>query len=690
MKRLKKEKYNKELSIQSQVNNFGKGAFPDRPDSRDFKYEDVVLGAPVIDWEKGYDVETALGITLKVESQNGSSSCFPANSLVLMEDLSYKEISKITVGDYIFSHKGNIKKVKEIMKRKWQGTMNILKIYGDYRGIESTYEHPFYAIKRLIYKKNNRHLKDSNGKKYWLKNEELVRNEIPNFYEVKDLNVGDWLAMPFNNVVKDLTIYNYERDPDFLWLLGLYIAEGCIQKYGVTLSLHRNEFDWFEKIKRIMSRYGANISYSFKKGGNENSLSIYIYGEKWAKIFLDLGGKICNKKEINKRLMFLEPSLQMNIYNGVIDGDGCELKNRNTLVSTSYLLLIQLRTILLRNGIYSSLQIRKKRDDRKQVWVLEVSHNKNRYSFIRDNYCFVQIKNINHNKSYAGGHVYNLEVEDDNSYQVNGIAVHNCVGQAYSKYAEVLNIVEEKRFVDLSAKSVYERIYLPNGGAYLREGAKAIVGGINEEVDVLSYENGNPPSEAYMRSQTLTNELRLKAEKYASKEYRSIGSANTDLIALAIKDNWGAVTGLSGDNKGWTDWVIKNPIHADWGHCIFLKGFGKDERGRYIDFINSWGSGWGKNGQGRIYVDEYDMANNAFGIWTLVDKPNLSNIEEPMKLVKTANDPDVYLIRGNKRIMIVDGPTLDSLVDPFIVITDEEMVQYVDGGTLVFVERIIN
>ena len=264
----------------------------------------------------------------------------------------------------------------------------------------------------------------------------------------------------------------------------------------------------------------------------------------------------------------------------------------------------------------------------------------------------------------------------------------SCVAQAYSKYAEVLNIVEEKKFVDLSAKSVYERIYLPVGGAYMRDGAAAIVDGLNEEVDVPSYDNGLPPSEAFMIKQTLTNELRQKAKKYSAKEYRSIGSAMVDLIALAIKDNFGAVTGLSGDNQGWKDWIIKNPVKNDWGHAIYLSAFGKDSRGRWINFINSWGATWGQNGRGRIYVDEYDMAANAFGIWTLTDKPNSLN-NDFMLLVKTINNPNIYGIRGNKRIMIIDVPTLTSFVDPFKIITDEEMAKYQDGGTWIWTERII-
>ena len=82
------------------------------------------------------------------------------------------------------------------------------------------------------------------------------------------------------------------------------------------------------------------------------------------------------------------------------------------------------------------------------------------------------------------------------------------------------------------------------------------------------------------------------------------------------------------------------------------------------------------------------MATNAWGIWTIVDKPNSLN-NDFMLLVKTATKPAIYGIRGNKRIMIIDMPTLTSFMDPFKVISDEEMAKYEDGGTWIWTERVI-
>ena len=75
----------------------------------------------------------------------------------------------------------------------------------------------------------------------------------------------------------------------------------------------------------------------------------------------------------------------------------------------------------------------------------------------------------------------------------------SCVGQAWSKYLEVLEIIENG-FTDLSAKDIYSRIFMPQGGARLRDGAKlAVSRGVATERSNPSYMDGKPPTEAFMR-----------------------------------------------------------------------------------------------------------------------------------------------------------------------------------------------
>ena len=157
-------------------------------------------------------------------------------------------------------------------------------------------------------------------------------------------------------------------------------------------------------------------------------------------------------------------------------------------------------------------------------------------------------------------------------------------------------VVEEKNYKDLSSRFIYSQIYLPQGGAYIRSGAKvATKQGDALEKTIKSYgyikmSDGsytkNPPTEILMRNNSdITNEIRQEALTYQSKKYYSIGSTNPDLLAHAILNNHGAVTGAVGDNKGWKNWIVKAPKSSKpWGHSFFFKGFGLDNGKKYFDF----------------------------------------------------------------------------------------------------------
>jgi len=239
---------------------------------------------------------------------------------------------------------------------------------------------------------------------------------------------------------------------------------------------------------------------------------------------------------------------------------------------------------------------------------------------------------------------YDIEENLGISFKIeNQNGSSSCVGQAWSKYTEVLNYVEEDKLVNHSAKSIYEQIALPGGGAYLRDGAKAVVdGGIALEKDVPSYLIDNePPTEEFMRNNTLTDAIRDKMKIYKAKEYRSVSRGDFDLMALAIINDFGMVGGLYGDNPGWANYFIKPPVSQNkWGHAVFFKAFGQDENGKYFDFINSWGEQWGREGVGRLYVDIYGI-ENMFSFWTITDQANIKeNIM--IETIKLKDKPEIY------------------------------------------------
>jgi hypothetical protein len=212
----------------------------------------------------------------------------------------------------------------------------------------------------------------------------------------------------------------------------------------------------------------------------------------------------------------------------------------------------------------------------------------------------------------------------------------SCVGQGWSYYGAVLNAAEVGYYKEQSAKAIYSQIELglPQGGAYIRDGAKLFVNwGSLQENMLPSYDNGNPPSEEFMKIKTWkTPAMNKIAEVLQAKEYRTFNAAqNMEMFAMAIRDNYGVVGGVSGTNNGtWRTFEPQPPTdRADWGHCLFFGKFGIDRIGKYIASPNSWGSigtdsdhedGWQK------FRENWFESRWMFNPWTLLDKQNIVSL----------------------------------------------------------------
>lgn len=257
--------------------------------------------------------------------------------------------------------------------------------------------------------------------------------------------------------------------------------------------------------------------------------------------------------------------------------------------------------------------------------------------------------------------------------QTEGIKVEDqdgsssCVGQSWSKYAEVLEKIENTGFTDLSAKYIYSQIFLQQSGAYIRDGAKLVVNqGVAPEHALPSY----PATEADMRRVSdITEGTQAQARVYRAKSYASIWHKNKiDTFAEVIQQNNGCVTGVYGEGAGWqTAYVSPPTTNNTWGHAVYCVGYFKKDGKKYIKFINSWGTSWGDSGYG--YLGEDYFNDFVFSAWTLVDLPNHDKVnnkvmvdKELLQLIYNGifhRDPDplaeTYIGRSVKDVLTILG-----------------------------------
>jgi len=299
-----------------------------------------------------------------------------------------------------------------------------------------------------------------------------------NFIPLKSLEAGDFVLTPidinFGKYIDTINCWNTSSHlnakmiPDsvkvskeLMYAFGVWLAEGCYSRneYGLTgLSINMGDS---EASRECLHRFKLGIEKGFGIDSKEyyledqevlmpngevfvgDFISLRIFSTNLAAMFYEWFGELSDGKSIPPIFERVSLDMQLALFEGYKDGDGCIRRNnysnsdRLDCVSASRLLVESIRRILLRNGIFGSIYKEKKLDNRKQMYryVAQgagLSSYKNqldmtkkvRNRFILDGFLVSEIRNVD--VLPFNGKVYNLEVEEDNSYTVDNIIVHNC------------------------------------------------------------------------------------------------------------------------------------------------------------------------------------------------------------------------------------------------------------------------
>lgn len=287
--------------------------------------------------------------------------------------------------------------------------------------------------------------------------------------EVKagDLKVGDFLCFPrsaFGTIV--------DTTPGRARLLGYFLAEGNFQKQNgkhhtveFNFSLHEKETYAAEVARLLQEEFPGCNPRTYTGDESDGCFStVVVRSEAVASWFLKHGGEYSHKKLLHPDVMAWSPDNQLHLLGAWINGDGTLQKGGVTSsVTVSYDLVCQMHAIMARCGIHARMY---GRVHSKLVDVAEVVNgglaqtlcedgSYRRPSFQLDlgqtqsqvlsGYCdkvrsnpkfqtqafrvlddvvMFPITSIE-TQTYEGW-VHDMEVEEDHSYVVEGVAVHNC------------------------------------------------------------------------------------------------------------------------------------------------------------------------------------------------------------------------------------------------------------------------
>ena len=344
--------------------------------------------------------------------------CFAAGTLITT-DKGMVPIEDIRAGDMVLTHKDRFKKVITPMINRKKGIYK-LKVYGS----PETYvtgNHRFYVVDKERYRDNKGARRYRYSEPYWKAVENFTGNEMikfPKFESTKSnpLNITE----------------------DEAYFLGVYTVYGDISSIG-TIRLNITD-DKFEKVRNRLPQ--IDVRYA-----NPNNNNTKVVRKKWMQDSIKVSNicRLIGTGKLNKRIppeiLNLPEDILKEFLDGVLLRAYINTNNSNTyhvFSSVNKVLIYQIAelfhnvhdigySIIFRPLVKLDTEDRYKNNSYAIFFKLVGKHRKFDYTII-DGHLFQSVQDVKYlDKEMI---VYNMEVEEDNSYVANNLAAHNC--QAFS------------------------------------------------------------------------------------------------------------------------------------------------------------------------------------------------------------------------------------------------------------------
>lgn len=266
-----------------------------------------------------------------------------------------------------------------------------------------------------------------------------------------------------NSINRFLTI-----DEDFSWFLGVWYGDGCIT-YGKSYdSQHQSRYNTprniqivsckenTKLIEKVISigndKFGVNASISYMK--TQNLVQIIWNSKIMSIVFEELFGRGFAGKKLDSRMFEWNDKLLYPLLGGLISSDGCCSKQGIiSITMCNYNFLKGVYHLLRNNGICVSFHKVPKPNTWKYAtpYAMSVPKIQEVMTYIVKYYADNRLENINNTESWRNrsllqyedntylkihtkiectndipAYVYTVGVENDHSYNVEGLVCENC------------------------------------------------------------------------------------------------------------------------------------------------------------------------------------------------------------------------------------------------------------------------
>jgi ATP-binding cassette subfamily E protein 1 len=372
-------------------------------------------------------------------------------------------IEAIEVGDLVLTHRGRYRPVRETHHREYSGPLFHITVAGQPDDLVVTEDHPILAVIRPRIK-GGRRLRKGPGEQRWVHPHEL--------------KVGDYLVKPRLKEIPRASAWNVSipvvvgggrrptwgeevavrLTPGMGRLVGHCLAEGSADDRRVTFSFHRRELAYLRDVENLVrDAYGV---VGHQRRGTGEGRNLRFDSAHLARVLGSLG-KRSDSKHIPPPFMTAGREVKAELVKGIWRGDGYQDPKRSYFtLTTSPHLAYQVQEMLaglgIAGGSRSSWPEGEKRVHRLNIRAeyvermtgllgLNLAETRDRtashYGMDGD-YVYMPISQIEV-EHVEGLPVFNLEVQEDETYVAAGAVVHNCVKKCPFDAIRIIGLPDE-------------------------------------------------------------------------------------------------------------------------------------------------------------------------------------------------------------------------------------------------------
>ena len=361
-----------------------------------------------------------------------SFPCFIAGTKVLTNK-GFINIEDISVGDLVMTHNNRFRMVLDTMNCQANEVYRLRTMCSD--DIITTEEHPFYVREKYRIWNNEKRMYDRKFKEpQWVKAKNLNKDYYVGIAINQESKLPNWEGVEFewsdgrknrkSNILKEKFSMN-----EFWWIIGRYMGDGWLRHgSGIIICCAKDEVN---EIKPYLEKLEFNYNLIEERAVYKFHIPFKEIGK-----YVEQFGKGALNKRLTNDIFDLPIHLLKSFLEGYFSADGHIEKNLQKATSISRELLYGIGQCVAKvyNRPFSIYKFERPKkaiiEDREinqhDTYILSFKEEvcKQDKAFYEDGYIWCPIRDIN--KEEFNGTVYNIEVEEDNSYVVQNIIVHNC------------------------------------------------------------------------------------------------------------------------------------------------------------------------------------------------------------------------------------------------------------------------